>query len=133
MDYTLLAEKLVKDALKKGADAAEAYLEAGRELSVEVRNDEVETVQESASHGAGLRVFVKNRMAFACCNDFSESALRQTVESAVRMAKVTTEDENNVLPGESPFIDVEGLYDPDYDKVSMEKRSPWRGRSNPWP
>jgi len=122
MDYNILAEKLVKDARKKGADAAEVYLEAGRELSIEVRNGEVETVQESASQGAGLRVFVKNRMAFACCNDFSEAALKQTIDSAVRMAKVTTDDENNVLPGDSPLNEVEGLYDPNYAAISMDKK-----------
>jgi len=71
MDYKNLADLLVNKCLKKGADAAEVYIETGRELSIEVRNGDVETVQETSSHGAGIRVFVKGKMAFSNCNDFS--------------------------------------------------------------
>ena len=122
MDYQLLAEELVKKTMAQGADAAEVYIETGRDLNIEVRNGEVETMQESTSNGAGFRVFVKGRMAFASCNDFSQGALEEAMASAVRMAKVTTEDENNVLPDEKGFTQVEGLYDPEIAKVSMDKK-----------
>ena len=77
MDYKTLAEQLVKDCLKKGADAAEVYIETGRNLSIEVRNGEVETIQEAASQGVGFRVFVQGRMAFASSNDFKEDVARR--------------------------------------------------------
>ena len=72
MDYVALTKKLLKECLDKGADQAEVYLETDRNLQIEVRNEEIETVQEAASHGVGFRVFVGGRMAFASCNDFSE-------------------------------------------------------------
>jgi len=75
MDYKILAEKLVKKCINTGADAAEVYIESGRNLSIEVRNGQVETVTEAASHGAGFRVFVKGKMAFSHCNDFSDKAI----------------------------------------------------------
>ena len=75
MDYKVLADQLVKKCIKKGADAAEVYIQKNRELSIEVRNGEVETVQENATQGAGFRVFVKGKMAFSHCNDFSDAAL----------------------------------------------------------
>ena len=50
MDYKLLAEELVKKTMAKGADAAEVYIETGRDLNIEVRNGEVETMQESTSN-----------------------------------------------------------------------------------
>jgi len=120
MDYIALTKKLVKGCLDKGADQAEVYLETGRNLQIEVRNGEIETVQEAASHGVGFRVFVGGRMAFASCNDFSESALENAMDKAIGFAANTTADENNVLPDDKGLADVSGLYDPQIAQVSMD-------------
>lgn len=122
MDYKGLSEQLVKKCLKRGADAAEVYIESGRNLNIRIRNGEVETVQEAASHGAGFRVFMKGRMAFSSCNDFSDRALENAISIAVRFARNTTADENNVLPDDKGITKVEGLYDPAISQVSMEKK-----------
>lgn len=122
MDYKGLAEQLVQDCLRNGADQAEVYIESGRNLSIRVRNGDIETVQEAATHGVGFRVFVKGKMAFSSCNDFSESALNNALESAVRFAGNTTPDENNILPMDKGMTQVEGLYDPQIAKVPMEKK-----------
>ena len=122
MDYKVLAEQLVKKCVKRGADTAEVYIESGRSLSLEVRNGEVETVAEAASHGVGFRVFVKGRMAFSSCNDFSDRALQNAIETAVTFAGKTTADENNVLPDDKGVALVEGLYDPGISQTSMEKK-----------
>lgn len=122
MDYRSYAEDLVKRALSRGADSAEIYLENGRNLSVEVRNGDVETIQETSAHGAGIRVFVKGAMAFAHSNDLSEASLERAVNKAVRMAKITTPDEHNVLPSASEASPVEGLYDPGIARISLEKK-----------
>lgn len=122
MDYKLLAEQLVKKCLTKGADAAEVYMESGRNLSIRVRNGEIETVQQSAFRGAGFRVFVKKRMAFSSTNDFTESALDNAVESAVRFAGHTTPDENNILPDDKGMTKVGELFDPQISKIPMDKK-----------
>ena len=122
MDYKILAEKLISKCLEKGANAAEVYIESGRELSIEVRNGEVETVQEAAAHGVGLRVFVEGKMAFSHCNDFSDEALDNAVSSAVGFAGNTTPDENNVLPDNKMVTEVEGLHDPSIVSVSMDAK-----------
>ena len=122
MDYKILAEKLVKKCINIGADAAEVYIESGRNLSIEVRNGQVETVTEAASHGVGFRVFVKGKMAFSHCNDFSDKALENAVSNAVVFAGNTTPDENNVLPEDKDISGVEGLYDAEIAKVPMDKK-----------
>jgi PmbA protein len=122
MDYNILAEQLVKKCLKKGADAAEVYIETGRELNIEVRNGDIETIQETSAHGAGFRVFVKGRLAFSHCNDFSDAALANAIKSAVKFAQNTTPDENNVLPDDKSVTTVEGLYDQEIAKVTTEKK-----------
>lgn len=122
MDYKILAEELVKKCLKKRADQAEVFIESGRNLSIEVRNGDIETVQEAATHGVGFRVFVTGKMAFSSCNDFAPRALDNAIESAVRFAANTTPDENNVLPDEKAVTKVEGLYDSQISQIPMEKK-----------
>jgi len=122
MDIKGLAEQLVKISLKKGADAAEVYIESGRNLSLEVRKGEVETVEEAASSGAGVRVFVKGRMAFASSNDLGEKALADAIGRAIEFARVTTPDPNNVLPDDRGMTAVAGLYDPRTAQVPMDEK-----------
>jgi PmbA protein len=122
MDIKSLSQGTVKECLKKGAEAAEVYIESGRQLSVGVRNGEIETVEEAASQGAGIRVFWGGRMAFASSNDLGEASLQTAVERAVGFARITTSDPNNVLPGQPGSAEVEGLYDPRIASVPLERK-----------
>lgn len=122
MDKKELAEILVKKCLEKGADASEVFIESSRNLSVEVRNGNVETVQEASSNGVGFRVLKNKAMAFSYSNDMSEKALEDTLTKAVSFAESTTSDENNILPSEKGETKVEGLYDPGISKVSMDEK-----------
>ena len=122
MDYKGLAEQLVSKCLKKGADAAEVYIENGRNLSIEVRKGEVETVEEAASYGAGFRVFVKGKMAFASSNDLGQKALEDAIGRAIEFAKITTPDPNNVLPDDKGMSEIGGLYDSQIVKIPMEQK-----------
>jgi len=119
MDYESLAEQLVSRCLEKGADQAEVFIEASRDLDVEVRNGEVETVEEAAYHGVGFRVFEKGKMAFSHCNDFSDDALSHAVARAVDYARHTTPDEDNTLPDIKGMTGVQGLHDPEIGRVPM--------------
>lgn len=122
MDIKDIAGQLVKTCLKKGADAAEVYIESGRNLSLAVRKGDIETVEEAASSGAGIRVFVKGRMAFASSNDLGDRALADAVGRAIDFAKITTADPNNVLPDDPGVTEVAGLYDPRIAQVPMDQK-----------
>jgi len=122
MEYKALSEQLVQSCLKKGADSAEVFIQTGRRLSIEVRKGEIETVEEASSQGIGFRIFIQGRMAFASCNDFSDAATANAIDSAVRFAQQTTADANNVLPDDKEVADVRGLYDAEISKVPMEKK-----------
>ena len=122
MDQKALAEQLVRTCLKKGADAAEVYMETVRNLSIEVRNGEIETIQEASGAGAGIRVLVKGRMAFSSSNDFSEKALDDAVSRAVDFARISTADEANVLPEDKGMTEVSGLYDPAIAGIPMDAK-----------
>jgi PmbA protein len=122
MNYKDLTEKLVNRCLKYGADEAEVYLQVSRNLSVNILNGEIETIEEASSHGVGFRLFVDGKMGFSHCNDFSTNALNETIRRAVAFAQLTTADPNNVLPSDKDISEVSDLFDPDITSVSMEEK-----------
>ena len=122
MNYKDLTNKLVERCQQLGADAAEVYMQTSRNLSVRVRNGDIETVQEASSRGVGFRVFVDGRMGFSHCNDFADSALDETIGRAIAFARLTSPDENNVLPADQAHASVEGMYDPDISGVPMDTK-----------
>ncbi len=86
------AEALVKVALKKGADAADAVLFEGADVSISCRNGELEELQRSEGYDIGLRVFVGKRQAIISSSDKSEASFASISEQAISMAKVVPED-----------------------------------------
>jgi PmbA protein len=109
-----VAEQACALAKKHGADAAEAVVRAGSELSVKVRLGEIELLQEAASKAVGLRVFRDHRAAITYTSDLSPAALEQFVRDTVDLARLAEPDELNELPDraelarEQPDLD---LYD----------------------
>ena len=122
MDYKKLTVKLVDKCLSLGADSAEVYLQTSRNLSIRVRNADIETIQEASSGGVGFRVIVDGKMGFSHSNDLSEQALNDTISRAVAFAKLTTPDESNILPSDNRLTRVEGLFDPEISGISMERK-----------
>ena len=122
MNNIELTEKLVKKCISLRADAAEVYLETSRNLSVQVLNSEIETIEEASSQGVGFRVFTGGRMGFSHCNDFSDRSLDDTISKAIGFAKLSTPDENNVLPDNKGITEVADLYDAGIKAESMDKK-----------
>lgn len=122
MDYSSLAEKLVSKALSVGADAAEIYISAGRNLSVNILNNEIETIEESDSAGVGVRVIVGGSLGFSYSNSLDIKALEDTIAMAVKFARLTTPDDNNVLPELTGETAVEGLFDSEIGDTDLEKK-----------
>ena len=122
MNYTELTNNLVEKALQLGASSAEVYLQTGRNLSIQVLNGEIETIEEAASAGIGFRVLVDGKTGFSHCNDLSEKSLESTLQKAIDFAKLTTPDENNVLPSDKGITEVDGIFDPEIANVPMEQK-----------
>ncbi|MEX0901046.1 MAG: metalloprotease PmbA [Gammaproteobacteria bacterium] len=97
-DDSRTLERLVAHCLDvarvQGASACEAAasLEAG--LSVGVRLGEVETVEYQRDRAIGVTVYFGQRKGSASTADFSDAALRDTVDAACRIARFTAEDEH---------------------------------------
>ncbi len=117
-----LTEKLVKKCISLGADEAEVFLELKRNLSINVLKSEIETIEEASSQGVGFRVFVEGKMGFSHCNDFGNKSLEDTISRAIAFARLSTQDENNVLTDDKGITQVDDLYDPGIKTELMDKK-----------
>ena len=115
MDDNLLSE-VVAQALKAGADAAEAVFAERRALSIAVRMGELEEVEREESRDLGLRVFVGGRQASVSGSDISPEARAKLIERVVAMARLAPVDpyaslapQDRLAKGRGPALD---LYDP---------------------
>ena len=119
-------------AIKAGASDAEAVVREGDEFSVTVRMGQVETLKESGSRGLGLRVFLGKRSASTSTSDFTPEGIRQLVDGAVALARITEEDPCNGLPEAGEYGSVPGdlhLYFDDVYSLPGEERIEWARRA----
>ena len=131
LDLESLTADVVALAIEAGASDAEAVVREGDEFSVNVRMGEVETLKESGSRGLGLRVFFGTRSASTSTSDFTPDGIRQLVEGAVALAKVTEEDPFAGLPDASEFGSTPGdlrLYFDDVYSLDGPERIEWARR-----
>jgi PmbA protein len=132
IDLESLTADVVALAIKAGASDAEAVVREGDEFSVNVRMGQVETLKESGSRGLGLRVFLCTRSASTSTSDLTPDGIRQLVDGAMALAKVTEEDPFTGLPDGAEFgavpDDLHLFYDDVYS-LSGPERIEWARRA----
>ena len=132
LDLESLAADVVAQAMKAGASDAEAVVREGDEFTVNVRMGEVETLKESGSRGLGLRVFLGRRSASSSTSDLTPEGIRQLVEGALALARVTEEDAFNGLAEKEEFGAAGGdlhLYYDDVYSLPGPERIEWARRA----
>lgn len=107
-----LAARVLELARAGGATAAESEVSEGFGQNVTVRKGEVETVEYNKDKGVSLTVYIGQRRGHASTSDFSEDALRRTVDKALAIARYTAEDDcagladAELLAREFPDLDL---------------------------
>ncbi len=127
-----IAASCIQDALKNGADAADAVIFDSSNTSIGYRLGKLETIERAESNGLGLRVMVAGKkgykQAIISSNDISKESLSDLIENAVSMAKLAPEDEFTGLADKSLLaredIDLD-LFDKDNADISPEILKEW--------
>lgn len=107
-----LAARVLDLARRGGATAAETEVSEGFGQNVTVRKGEVETIEHNKDKGVSLTVYIGQRRGHASTSDFSEDALRRTVDKALVIARYTAEDDcagladAELLARETPDLDL---------------------------
>ena len=114
------AQNLVSQAIKAGADAADAVYVCDASTEVQVRLGALEDVARSEGEDIGLRVFVGQRSATISSSNMNPDILAGLVTRAIDMAKEAPEDQyaglapqGRLLKGEIPDLDADDGQDPD--------------------
>ncbi len=132
LDLESLAFDLVQLAINAGATDAEAAVSEGDEFSVNVRQGAVETLKEAGSRGAGVRVFLGQRSGSATSSDLTPDGIRQLVEGALALARVTEPDPNAGLADAAEYGVAQGdfhLFSEDVYSLSGDERIQWALRA----
>src|SRR5205814_9270968 len=110
-DLKDLAQDIVRRAMSGGATAAECVIREGDEFSTLVRLGQVETLKEAGSKSIGVRVFRGQRAASTHSSDFSSEGLDRMLNSALELAKITSEDPFGGIPELSQLGSLSGHLD----------------------
>lgn len=132
LDLETLTADVVALAMKAGASDAEVVAREGDEFSVTVRMGEVETLKESGSRGLGLRVFLGRKSGSASTSDLTPDGIRQLVDGALALARITEEDPFNEMPAAEEFGSAPGdmhLYFDDVYSLDGAERIAWARRA----
>jgi len=127
-----LAQDIVRRAIEGGATAAECVIREGDEFSTLVRLGQVETLKESGSKAIGVRVFQGKRAANTYSSDFSRAGLDRMLQSALDLAKITSEDPFGGIPDPSQLGSLSAdldLYSADVYSLPGEERISYARRT----
>jgi PmbA protein len=93
-----LARDVLAYAERQGASACEVDVSTGFGQSVTVRCGEVETIEYNRDKGISVSVYLGQRKGHASTSDFATTALRETVDAALNIARFTADDPCAGLP-----------------------------------
>ena len=131
-DLKDLAQDVVRRAMQGGAAAAECVVREGDEFSTVVRLGQVETLKEAGSRAIGVRVFIGKRAASTYSSDFSREGLDRMLQSALALARITSEDPFGGIPEPSQLgaltTDLD-LYHPDVYSLPGQERIDYARRA----
>jgi PmbA protein len=96
-----IVQKMLDEAIRRGADQAEAAANHDIGLSVTARLGEVENLEYTNDRGVGVTVYVGSRKGSASTSDFTDAALVEAVSKAITFASHTAPDEHAGLADEN--------------------------------
>lgn len=130
-----IAETAVQRAKSFGAELAEAFVSSSKELAIDVRNGQVETMKLAEEQGLGLRVIIDSRVGFTFTTDVTAAGVESCAKQALANAGKTVQDRFNTLPEPVAGYPALDLYDPAIrgttveDKINLAKKMEEAGRS----
>lgn len=98
MNLEDLASQVISLAKAKGASAAECTVSQGEHFSANIRLGEIESLKDAGSRGVGVRVLNGKHTGSAYTSDLSKEGVAAMVDSALQLAKITSEDPYAGLP-----------------------------------
>lgn len=87
IDYS----RVLRKALSRGGEYADIYIEQSSALTVLSEDNKIERVLSGLDRGAGIRVIIGSRTAYAYTNDLTGQALLETADAVSKAASDSSE------------------------------------------
>ncbi len=122
-DLAAIADTALKEAVRRGADAAEAVASAARGLAVTARLGDVETLEHSNDRSLGVTVYFGARKGTSSVSDFSPQTVSEAVATACGIARYTSEDacaglaDAALMATDFPDLDLDRRWDLDAERA----------------
>ena len=118
-DMVALADLAVKQALAKGADQAEAWIETSTDISVSLERNDINSGSTTQFSGMGIRVNVNHGQGFASLNILSPEQIKRAAIDAIVIARHAPPVKHNSLPIRRPLARVE-IFDPNSEAFEAD-------------
>jgi PmbA protein len=111
-ELTRIIESVLNQAKEMGASAAEAEVGVGSGLSANVRKGEIDKLEYERDKALSITVFIDGQKGNSSTSDFSEDAVKNSVEAAMGIAKYASRDEHaglveaELMATEFPDLDL---------------------------
>ncbi|MHA2140165.1 MAG: TldD/PmbA family protein [Candidatus Thorarchaeota archaeon] len=115
-----IIDPLLKEAHKLGADEVEIFAQCTDSKDVNIESNSLKTAVSQALEGAGIRILKKKSIGFASVNSLNEKSLKDGVQSAVAIARVTPPMDNYYFSAAKEINEVSNLYDTAVAEMSMD-------------
>lgn len=112
------------ESLLKGRalDGWEIMAGQSRNLSIEVKDQKIDTFRCSEPLGVSVRLLKGDGLGFSFSTSMAEADLLQMIDNALVGAATQTPDQFNGLPAAMPIPQLEGLYDGALGSVPEEEK-----------
>ena len=106
---------------KRGIKDGEIYVKDVKNVRVEYRNGEIETLKEENEKGAGIRIINDKKLGFSYTSSLLEADLSRAIESAFVFSKFTTENPHYTLMKEDLPPTPVNIFDPQIPELGIDE------------
>ena len=122
MDFTAIVDRVESLLKARAIDGYEISLGASRNLSIEVKEQKVDTFKCAAPVGVSIRVLNARGLGFSFSTSLDESDLLKMIDNALVSAETQTPDEFNGLPLPQAYPAIAGMFDDGLSLVGEEEK-----------
>ncbi|MES2204086.1 MAG: metalloprotease PmbA [Pseudomonadota bacterium] len=111
-----IAEQAIDFAQRKGADAVEVDVHAGQGMSVNILNQQIDSLEYDRGKEFSITVYLGKKRGSATTNDFSLDSIKRAVNAAYDFATYAAEDPYSGLPDREQLA---------FNPQKLEQYYPW--------
>ena len=122
-----LVAVVIEEAKARKVEHAEAFFDREEELSIEVRNGEVENLKVAQDAGLGVRVIQSGRLGYAYTSGLTRGDVIDALDAALANARAASEDPYYTLPEPAKSYPELDLDDPHLWRKKLRWHARWKG------